>query len=177
MKANSITQLAPILTDSGPAGGMSGRALAGAPSTAQRVVILNPGLEAAATDLARRFSDGLLAQGMRVRRDDHQQPGLAWARELEGMIDEAEWIIALWSPESVRSEMLAYGLELTRAATQRRAHPARLVAVRQGTQGTLGPPPRLLELALEGATLLEWGGTHETEAVLGSLRGVIRNQY
>ncbi len=166
----ALAQLAPILND--PA------ALASAPSAADpsgtsgkpSVVFLNTGHDPRAVDLARALIDRLQVHGIESWLDDQPQPSVTWARDLEVRLENASVVVALLSAHSIPDEMLHYGLELVRPPTPNTSPRRPLVGVFMGARGAV---PRLLELALQHATILDWTGPQDSDAVADTLRPMI----
>src|SRR5205823_10811727 len=73
----------------------------------------------------------------RVSSDRHLTVDVEWARQVEQKIAQADVVIALLSPNSIQSEMVAYEIELARDAASQHEGKPRLIAVRINFPGPL----------------------------------------
>lgn len=99
--------------------------------------------------------------------------GVAWAREIETRISQADVIIALLSPAALDSEMLAYELELAYEMAQQHDGKPRVAAVRlQSAYGSLGPLAR----SLEGRPVFDWHSQKDDDPLLAHINRFLHSE-
>ncbi len=108
--------------------------------------------------------------GCQVFIDRHLRVGLDWAREIEHAIKTADAVIPLLSPAAVRSEMLAFELEIAENASQVQEGRPRLLPVRVNWEG---PLPDSLTAILNSIQYTLWRGPEDTASVIGELTAAI----
>src|SRR5207249_4713520 len=79
----------------------------------------------------------LLAAGHSVFIDRHLTIGVEWAKEIEREIRTADAVVPLLSSVSMRSEMLAYEIEIAHQSAQNQAGKPRLLPIRINYTGAL----------------------------------------
>lgn len=79
----------------------------------------------------------LTATGHSVFIDRHMTIGVEWAKQIEQEIRGADAVVALLSPTSVNSEMLAYEVEIAHQTAQENAGKPRLFPIRINFEGPL----------------------------------------
>jgi hypothetical protein len=139
------------------------------PATAakpQRMAIL---CEAHAPDdarLLRHLTSQLRARGMQVFHDERSGIGVAWARDVEKRIREADAVLILLTAASVQSEMMAYEIELAhQAAEQQKGRPLLLPVRVQFTDAFPDP----LRPFLDRLRCFLWKGPEDDECLFSDL--------
>lgn len=121
--------------------------------------------------LLRLLENELVRNGYRVFIDRHLLVGMEWAREIERRICQAEAVIPLLSESSVKSEMLAYEIEIAYEAAQRQKGKPRILPIRVNFSD---PLPDTMSATLCPLQYAEWNSPADnsalTSAVLDSLR-------
>lgn len=121
--------------------------------------------------LLRLLESELVRSGYRVFIDRHLLVGMEWAREIERRICQAEAVIPLISESSVKSEMLAYEIEIAHEAAQRQNGKPRILPIRVNFSE---PLPDTMSATLSPLQYAEWNSQADnsalTIAVLDSLR-------
>jgi class 3 adenylate cyclase len=107
--------------------------------------------------LASHFS----GRGCEVFWDRQIKVGMKWAEEIRRHIYEADAVIALVSPTSAQSEMLAEELRIAREAQERQGRP-RLLPVRVGE---VGPLPEGVAVVLDAIEQAAWSGPDDTPRI------------
>jgi hypothetical protein len=125
------------------------------------------------SELARALQAELPHHQCRVSVDQHVTIGVEWAREVERKLAQADVVIALLSPTSVQSEMLAYEIEMARDAAQQHDGKPRLLTVRLNLTD---PLPAALAGALEHSPQFLWQGPESNAALLAELTGALRSR-
>ncbi|PYY14009.1 MAG: hypothetical protein DMG61_11425 [Acidobacteria bacterium] len=121
--------------------------------------------------LLRLLETELARNGYRVFIDRHLLVGMEWAREIERRICHAEAVIPLLSESSVKSEMLAYEIEIAHEAAQRQNGKPRILPIRVNFSN---PFPDTMSASLNPLQYAEWRSPADnsalTQAVLDSLQ-------
>ncbi len=115
------------------------------------IVLLAYSEDSGDTALAALVEQRLANAGHAVSCDQRPLLGTEWARRIEEWIRTADVVVAVLSPRSVRSEFLAYALEVAHQARQRLGNRPSLISV---SAGATEPLPCQLALTLEGAILI-----------------------
>ena len=109
----------------------------------------------------------------RVAVDKHVTAGVEWARQVEQQIAQADVVIALLSPTSTQSEMIAYEVELAREAAQQHQGKPRLIGVRINLTD---PLPDQLAGSLSDAPQLLWQGPADDARFIGELVAILHSK-
>ena len=121
--------------------------------------------------ILRLLETELVRNSYRVFIDRHLLVGMEWAREIERRICQAEAVIPLLSESSVKSEMLAYEIEIAHEAAQRQKGKPRILPIRVNY---FDPFPDTMSANLNPLQYAEWKSPADnsalTLAVLDSLR-------
>jgi len=114
----------------------------------------------------------LLHDGYKVFVDRHLQVGMHWAREIEQRIAKADVVIALLSPPSIQSEMLAHELQLAHQSAQKGTGKPRILPIRINLEGEL---PDHIAGILDGIQYATWNGPGDNERLLALLGTSLQN--
>jgi serine/threonine protein kinase len=114
----------------------------------------------------------LVRNGYRVFIDRHLLVGMEWAREIESRICRAEAVIPLLSESSVKSEMLAYEVEIAHEAAQRQNGKPRILPIRVNFSD---PLPDTMSATLDRLQYAEWKGSADNPAIALAILDSLRN--
>ena len=103
---------------------------------------------------------------LHVFTDSHPPGSVDWAKQLEERMAKADVLVVLLSETSVKSEMLAYELEMARDAAHQRQGKPRLLGV--GVQWH-GPPPDAFVESLEMPENLHWNGPQDDDRIANEI--------
>jgi serine/threonine protein kinase/class 3 adenylate cyclase len=117
------------------------------------------------------LTEKLTSRGCRVFVDRHLVVGVDWAREIERKIGAADAVIPLLSEPSVRSEMLAYELDLARSFADRQNGKPRILPIRVQFEDQL---PDALHSALDGLNYSLWKDSGDDERIIEDLSRAIQ---
>ena len=133
-----------------------------------KLVILFRGEVVADANLAKDLAGRLAADGYAVSVDDQRELNVPWARRIEQEIRAAHAVIPLLSADSMRSETMAYSLEVASQASRRPGGLPRLLPVHVGPCDAV---PRQFAVALEGIQpVLTSETVAASEAISAALR-------
>lgn len=113
--------------------------------------------------VVRLLEDNLGARGHSVFIDRHIEIGIQWAQEIDQRIREADVVIALMSPTSVVSDMLASELQTADEARQRHGESPRIFPVRVGYDG---PLPERIAYILDPLQHAVWSGPFDDASLV-----------
>jgi serine/threonine protein kinase len=113
----------------------------------------------------------LTSRGCRVFVDRHLVVGVDWAHEIERKIGAADAVIPLLSASSVRSEMLAYELDLARSFAERQNGKPRILPIRVQFEEQV---PDSLHSVLDGLNYSLWKDFGDDERIIEDLSRAIR---
>ncbi len=117
------------------------------------------------------LTEKLTRRGCRVFVDRHLVVGVEWAHEIERKIGEADAVIPLLSAPSVRSEMLAYELDLARSFAERQNGKPRILPIRVQFEDQL---PDSLHSVLDGLNYSLWKDSGDDERIIEDLSRALR---
>jgi serine/threonine protein kinase/class 3 adenylate cyclase len=117
------------------------------------------------------LTEKLNNRGYRVFVDRHLVVGVEWAHEIERKIGEADAVIPLLSAPSVRSEMLAYELDLARSFAERQNGKPRILPIRVQFEDQL---PDSLHSVLDGLNYSLWKDSRDDERIIEDLSRALR---
>lgn len=129
------------------------------------VVILGHACGAQNQRLSALLQKDLSRNGWPVSLDKHNTVGIEWAWQVESKAAEADAVVALLSPESIESEMLAYELESARDASVRKGKPI-VIPVRIQYSDAL---PGTLSGVLNGSRCLQWESPEDDQKITSEL--------
>jgi serine/threonine protein kinase len=141
------------------------------PSSSKLVAITHKANAQPDARLAGLLRDRLIRHGHRVFLDSEMRAGLHWAREIEHRIREADAVIVLLSAASLRSEMLAYELEVARNAAGQCGTPV-LLPVRVALTGSLTEPLPSIQNQFPPC---QWEGPLDDDPLLNHLLRLLEN--
>ena len=121
--------------------------------------------------LMQALTEKLTSRGCRVFVDRHLVVGVEWAHEIERKIGEADAVIPLLSAPSVRSEMLAYELDLARSFAERQNGKPRILPIRVQFEDQL---PDSLHSVMDGLNYSLWKDSRDDEQIIEDLSRALR---
>ncbi len=139
--------------------------------TGRVVAILNVGTGEADLHLATVLQENLAAAGYVVFTDRCENFDSDWARDIEQRIRSADAVVALLSASSIRSETLAYELELAHQSRQMQSGKPRLLPIRVQFASVL---PRHFTVALEGSEPLVWERAEDDGPLAEQVRAALQ---
>jgi len=104
----------------------------------------------------------LSARGFATRASSVTAIGMEWARQTERLIGQADVVIPILSPLSVRSDMFAYEVLVAYQAARKRGRPWILPLRVEHTSGL----PDSLQQLLDQPGALFWRGAEDNEALV-----------
>ncbi len=131
-----------------------------------RVVVLNSTHLGIETPLMEKLAERLADEGCELFMDQQPALSVAWARELESQIRQADAVLVLLSVGSVQDEMVAYGIEVARQSARQGKGKPRLLQVRFQF---VDPLPGPLECALGAMPAFHWTGSQDDERLIDEL--------
>ena len=132
----------------------------------RRIAILYQRNAAPDEQLVALLEQELSNAGYSVFIDRHLEVGMAWAKEIERQIREADAVIPLISQASMHSEMLAFEVEHAHDVAQATNGRPILLPVRIDYTGPLNEP---MAGILEPIQYLLWDGEHANEGLVAEL--------
>jgi DNA-binding SARP family transcriptional activator len=142
-----------------------------AASESPRVVLLyRRHAEPETQDLLKLLADRLAERGCRVFVDRRLSIGVAWAREIEREIRDADAVVPLLSAATVASEMLTCEVQIAREAAEQQGGRPRLLPVRVNYTG---PLPELLGVLLDPLEYALWETPGDNERLLEALMSAL----
>jgi hypothetical protein len=134
----------------------------GGPGSGKKIVVICPSTVAVEDSLARLVAERLGKQGYGVFVEAGKGLSVEWGRAIEQRIRGAQMVIAILSPETVQSEVMAYGLEMAQLCGHEEEKRPRVIGICVGIEtGRAG----LMVLGLEQATMIAAEGDAERIAV------------
>jgi DNA-binding SARP family transcriptional activator len=137
-----------------------------------RVVLLYKRNAQPDTALLALLESRLTARGCQVFVDRHLTIGMEWAREIERQVRTADAVVPLLSAASVRSEMLAYEVQIAHEAARQHLGRPRLLPVRVHDPGPLPEPLAAILNPIEHAL---WEGPQDDERLVADLVRALEN--
>jgi class 3 adenylate cyclase len=120
--------------------------------------------------LMKRLEAHLQAMGCAIFVDRNLTVGVEWAKEIESQIRSADAVIPLLSAQSIRSEMLAYELQIARDAAAARLGQPRILPVRVRFAD---PLPAELASILDSIQYFLWEEEAHNERLLSELTAAL----
>ncbi len=108
----------------------------------------------------------LRVSGHRVFIDRHLSVGTEWAKQIVEEVQQADAVVVLLSPDAVKSEMLAYEVQVANEAAQQRGGKPKVLPVRIGFEGPLPPE---LENCLGHLQYFLWEGSENDEKLVSAI--------
>ena len=121
-------------------------------------------------DLLTYLEKAIRDNGFPVFIDRHLSGGIRWAERISAHIEKASAVIPLISAESVKSDMLAFELQIASQASQRQKGRPKLIPIRVGYSDRLVPPFDILDPIQQ----LIWAKPDENERLLKEIVNSLR---
>lgn len=137
-----------------------------AQSPMQRIALLYKAHAETDARLLHWLIDRLGAEGLQVFYDKKLPVGVEWAKAIESKICDADAVVVLLSAESVKSEMVAYEIEIAHQAAQRQHGRPLLLPVRVRFAD---PLPEPLCSQLGRLQYFPWEGPQDNERLVSEL--------
>jgi len=158
------------------AGKSSGDVAASAPVSANplRVALLYQPNVPSDERLMTLLHERLVEENCQVFVDRRVTIDVAWAREIEGEIAQADAVIALLSKASVESELIAYEIEVANQTSGDQPEKARIIPVRLQFSD---PLPSQMASLLDSLTQIHWAGPMDDEQAMRGVLEALRSNH